>query len=85
MTESTGRQERRLAGKEVRKKVPRESMGVWAPPDDRRDPVQILIEQGDSRVQDLIPIRYARMLSSEFAFYRGAAAVMASDLSYSAN
>jgi uncharacterized protein (DUF2252 family) len=85
MTESTGRQERRLAGKEVRKKVPRESLGTWAPPPDRRDPVQILIEQGDSRVQDLVPIRYARMLSSEFAFYRGAAAVMASDLSYSPN
>lgn len=83
MTESKGRQQRRLAGKEVRKKVPRESLGMWSPPADRRDPVQILIEQGDSRVQDLVPIRYARMLSSEFAFYRGAAAVMASDLSYS--
>ena len=85
MTESKGRQQRRLAGKEVRKKVPRESLGMWAPPADRRDPVQILIDQGDSRVADLIPIRYARMLSSEFAFYRGAAAVMASDLSYSPN
>ena len=65
--------------------MPRDSLGVWEPPADRRDPVQILIDQGDSRVQDLVPVRYARMLSSEFAFYRGAAAVMASDLSYSPN
>jgi uncharacterized protein (DUF2252 family) len=43
------------------------------------------MDQSDYRVQDLVPIRYARMLSSEFAFYRGAAAIMASDLSYSPN
>jgi len=67
----------------VRKRVPRESLGHWQPPADRRDPVQILMDQGQSRVQELVPIRYARMLSSEFSFYRGAAAVMASDLSYS--
>ncbi|MBK6764260.1 MAG: DUF2252 domain-containing protein [Micrococcales bacterium] len=82
-TESAGRQERRRAGREVRKRVPREGLGHWQAPADRRDPVQILIDQGTSRVPDLVPIRYARMLSSEFAFYRGAAAVMASDLSYS--
>lgn len=84
-TESRGRQERRKIGKEVRETVPRSSLGEWKPPADRRDPVQILIDQGNDRVTDLVPIRYARMLSSEFAFYRGAAAVMASDLSYSAN
>ena len=67
----------------MRKRVPRESLGHWQPPADRRDPVQILMDQGQSRVQELVPIRYARMLSSEFSFYRGAAAVMASDLSYS--
>ena len=82
-TESRGRQERRAAGKEIRGRVPREDLAHWAPPPDRRDPVQILIDQGDSRVADLVPVRYARMLSSEFAFFRGAAAVMASDLSYS--
>ncbi len=83
ISESKGRQERRQIGKEVREKVPRTSLGVWNPPADRRDPVQILIDQAEDRVADLVPIRYARMLSSEFAFYRGAAAVMASDLSYS--
>ncbi len=84
-TESRGRQERRKIGKEVRETVPRSALGEWNPPADRRDPVQILIDQGDDRLADLVPIRYARMLSSEFAFYRGAAAVMASDLSYSPN
>jgi len=85
VAESKGRQERRKIGKEVREKVPRESLAVWNPPADRRDPTQILIDQGADRVPDLVPVRYARMLSSEFAFYRGAAAIMASDLSYSAN
>lgn len=82
-TESKGRQERRAAGREIREAVPRETLAQWQPPADRRDPVQILIDQGESRVSELVPVRYARMLSSEFAFYRGAAAVMASDLSYS--
>src|SRR6478672_10958240 len=45
-----------------------------------RDPVAILEEQGLSRVQELLPVRYGRMLTSPFAFYRGAAAVMATDL-----
>jgi uncharacterized protein (DUF2252 family) len=85
VTESKGRQERRKIGKEVRDRVPRTSLAEWNPPADRRDPVQILIDQGDQRVPELVPVRYARMLSSEFAFYRGAAAVMASDLSYSPN
>jgi uncharacterized protein (DUF2252 family) len=82
-TESSGRQERRAAGREIRKSVPRETLARWQPPADRRDPVQILIDQGESRIAELVPVRYARMLSSEFAFFRGAAAIMASDLSYS--
>jgi hypothetical protein len=48
-----------------------------------RDPVAILEEQGRSRVQELLPVRYGRMLASPFAFYRGAAAVMAADLAAS--
>lgn len=85
MTESSGRQRRRRQGADIRKRVPRTSLAAWDAPADRRDPVQILIDQGQTRVQSLLPVRYARMLSSEFAFYRGAAAVMASDLSYSPN
>lgn len=48
---------------------------------DRPNPIDILIESGASRIQDLLPIRYGRMSVSPFTFYRGAAAVMASDLS----
>ena len=85
VNESKGRQERRKIGREVRESVPRDSLAHWDPPADRRDPVQLLMDQSDYRVQELVPIRDARMLSSEFGFYRDAAAVTASDLSYSAN
>ena len=47
---------------------------------DRPDPISLLEEQAESRLAELVPIRYGRMLSSPFAFYRGAALVMASDL-----
>jgi uncharacterized protein (DUF2252 family) len=60
--------------------VPRSAHGVWAAPADRADPVGILIEQGKSRIQELLPIRHGRMRSDPFAFLRGAAAVMAADL-----
>jgi uncharacterized protein (DUF2252 family) len=60
--------------------VPRSAQGEWAPPPDRADPVGILIEQGKSRIQELLPIRYGRMRADPFAFLRGAAAVMAADL-----
>jgi uncharacterized protein (DUF2252 family) len=73
--------ERRRAGAALRYEVPRSAHGSWAPPPDRRDPVEILIEQGKSRVSELLPIRYGRMRTDPFAFLRGAAAVMASDLS----
>ena len=73
--------ERRRAGAALRSAVPRSAHGGWTPPSDRRDPVEILIEQGKSRVSELLPIRYARMRTDPFAFLRGSAAVMASDLS----
>ena len=72
--------ERRAQGKELRNKVPRRSQAGWKPPADRRDPVELLIESDRGRVPQLIPIRHGRMLQSPFAFYRGAAAVMAADL-----
>ena len=59
---------------------PRALQGEWAPAKDRPDPVSVLEVQGESRVQDLLPIRYGRMSESPFGFYRGAAAVMAADL-----
>ena len=58
----------------------RSSHAGWEPSPDREDPVAILERQARSRVQELLPIRYGRMSASAFAFYRGAAAVMAADL-----
>jgi hypothetical protein len=69
----------KLTGKALRKKAPRESHADWSPAPGR-DPVGILLEQGESRVQELLPIRYGRMSASPFAFYRGGAAIMAADL-----
>jgi uncharacterized protein (DUF2252 family) len=60
--------------------VPRSSHGEWSPAGDRPDPVDILADQARSRLQDLVPLRNERMSESPFAFYRGSAAVMASDL-----
>jgi len=63
--------------------VPRESLGAWAPAEDRPDPVALLLEQSATRVPELVPIRHGRMLVSPFTFYRGAALVMAADLARS--
>jgi uncharacterized protein (DUF2252 family) len=52
----------------------------WEPPGDRPDPVGLLEQQGLTRLGDLLPIRYGRMLGSPLAFYRGAAAIMTWDL-----
>ena len=67
-------------GRAARAKVPRWAHGDWAPAGDRPDPVAILEAQAATRLQELVPIRYGRMLVSPFTFYRGAAAVMAADL-----
>ncbi|HYH52570.1 MAG TPA: DUF2252 domain-containing protein [Solirubrobacterales bacterium] len=45
-----------------------------------RDPLEILGRQDESRIPELVSIRYGRMLASPFAFFRGAAAVMAADM-----
>ena len=73
--------ERAARGREARANVPRSSHAAWDPPSDRLDPVAILEAQAPSRVAELVPVRYGRMLTSPFAFYRGAAAIMAYDLS----
>src|SRR5271166_6851793 len=72
--------ERRAAGKALRDAAPRAAHGGWKPPEDRRDPIALLHESNESRIPELIPIRFGRMSQSAFAFYRGAAAVMAADL-----
>src|SRR4249919_2912438 len=73
--------ERAARGKAARAEVPRSSHADWEPARHRPDPVELLEEQGTSRVPELVPIRYGRMLVSPFTFYRGAAYLMASDLS----
>jgi uncharacterized protein (DUF2252 family) len=64
--------------KEARRLVPRSDHAEWEPA--TRDPGQILARQDESRVPELVPVRYERMLSSPFAFFRGGAAIMAADL-----
>jgi uncharacterized protein (DUF2252 family) len=73
--------ERAARGKAARAEVPRRVHGEWEPSSKRPDPVELLQEQAASRVPELVPIRYGRMLVSPFTFYRGAAYLMASDLS----
>ena len=68
------------AGRAMRKDVPRSSHGDWKAAADRPDPVDLLVAQGESRVPELLPIRYGRMAESPFGFFRGAAAGMAADL-----
>ena len=72
--------ERVARGKAARNEVPRSSHGRWEPAVNRPDPVALLEEQAASRVPELVPIRYGRMLVSPFTFYRGAALIMAADL-----
>ena len=72
--------DRESRGKDARTQVPRESHAVFDPPPDRPDPLTLLDEQAASRLPDLVPVRYGRMSVSPFAFFRGAALVMASDL-----
>ena len=72
--------ERAARGKAERAEVPRSVHGEWSAPAGRRDPVELLEEQAASRVPELVPIRYGRMLVSPFTFYRGAAYLMAADL-----
>jgi uncharacterized protein (DUF2252 family) len=67
-------------GKEARRRCPRSGHAVYKPGSKRTDPLAILEEQSAARVQELVPIRYSRMTESPFRFYRGAAAIMASDL-----
>jgi uncharacterized protein (DUF2252 family) len=72
--------ERAARGKAVRADVPRESHAVFDPPSDRPDPIGLLEEQSATRVPELVPVRYGRMMVSPFTYFRGAALPMASDL-----
>jgi uncharacterized protein (DUF2252 family) len=73
-------EDRVALGKAARAATPRASHAAWEEPPTRSDPVALLESQAESRVQELVPIRYGRMLVSPFTFYRGAALIMAADL-----
>jgi uncharacterized protein (DUF2252 family) len=77
--------ERQQKGKAARQILPREALAAWSPPAGRRDPLDLLEAQAATRVPELVPIRYGRMLASPFAFYRGGAAIMAADLASGAH
>ena len=73
--------EGRLArGRAARQRVPRSRHGRFEPAPGRPDPIALLAEQAESRIARLVPIRYGRMHVSPFAFFRGAALIMAADL-----
>jgi uncharacterized protein (DUF2252 family) len=74
-------EQRMAAGKALRERVSRTSHGKWSAPANRPDPLSILRQSNNGRLEELLPIRYGRMRLSPFAFFRGSAAVMAWDLS----
>jgi uncharacterized protein (DUF2252 family) len=67
-------------GRQARRAVPRSEHARYEPAADRPDPVALLEQQAATRVPELVPVRYARMLNSPFAFFRGGALIMVSDL-----
>src|SRR5277367_6805225 len=73
-------EERMTMGKAIRDKVSRTSQAKWQPPANRENPIELLRRSNEGRIHDLLPIRYGRMRQSPFAFFRGAAAIMAADL-----
>ena len=68
-------------GKTLRKAVPRDVLGAWQPLVGRASATDLLLSQDEARVKELVPLRHVRMSADPFAFFRGAALVMASDLS----
>ena len=76
----TSRAERFAIGKALRQQVPRQLLGRWEPPADRPDPVALIQKSHEGRLEELVPIRVARMINSPYGFLRGTAIVMADDV-----
>lgn len=76
----TTREERFALGRALREKVPISALGVWNATQARPDPIDLINASHDGRLEELVPIRVGRMISSPYGFYRGSAVVMASDL-----
>lgn len=73
-------EDRQRHGRSARQRVPRASQGDWSRASSRTDPIHVLEEQNQARLEGLVPLRRARMIASPFAFFRGSARIMASDL-----
>ena len=80
ITETLTHSERRKSGRGLRKHVPRSSHARWDPPPQRPSPVDLITGQDEDRLPALVPYRHERMSESPFAFFRGSARIMASDL-----
>jgi hypothetical protein len=78
----TSRSDRYRLGRDLRTRVPRASLGDWTPPADRPDPVDLIIESHQGRLDWLIPLRVGRMVASPYGFLRGTAIVMAEDVAH---
>jgi uncharacterized protein (DUF2252 family) len=74
------RAERYALGRALRHRVPRSSLADWAPPADRPDPVRMIMENHEGRIEHLVPVRVGRMIASPYGFLRGTAVVMAADV-----
>lgn len=77
--------ERRELGKSLRKRAPRTNHAQWSPESARPNPIDLLEEQNQGRLDFLVPVRRGRMMASPFAFYRGGARIMAADLAATPN
>jgi uncharacterized protein (DUF2252 family) len=75
-------EERRAAGRALRDRIKRGDLGRWQPPKDRPDPVDLIEETNSGRLEPLIPVRIGRMMTSPYAFLRGAASLMATDFAH---
>src|SRR5215831_20173446 len=73
--------ERRASGRAARKRAQRGTLGYWSEEDRKQDALETILAQNQIRVPELVPIRHHRMAASAWNYYRGAAAVMAGDLS----
>ena len=74
------REERSRHGKSLRSSTPRSAQGAWKRRHDRADPIALIEASNADRIPGLVPLRYARMAQSPFAFFRGSAVVQAHDL-----
>jgi uncharacterized protein (DUF2252 family) len=76
----SSRADRYAMGKALRRAVPRKKLSAWREPTEGRDPVQLILDSHEGRLDWLIPVRVARMVTSPYGFLRGTAIVMAADV-----